>query len=163
MFQPDLTMEKALRFSRFDDTHLLSTCSPHSLELEGDVWSSMEHYFQLHVAGNNAQIEKLKTLDALGAYNYAKPWFRFKCKGWKSNRRVLMTRAAYTKVQMYPEVKEFLLSTGDSLLVDTTLYDYYWGIGRDQRGENMLGKVWMDVRTKLRAEDTGKNNSIESV
>ena len=149
MFQPDLIMEKAHHFSRLDRSHALSPCSPHMVMLEETNWPSMEHYYQIHVAGNASQIAVLKSLDAVAAYRFARPWYRKKSKGWKASRRVLMTRAAYTKAQMYPEVKAFLMNTGQSLLVETSLYDYYWGIGRDQRGENMLGKIWMDVRAKL--------------
>jgi len=60
-----------------------------------------------------------------------------------------MTRALYTKVQMYDEVKQALLDSTDELMIETSLYDYYWGVGRDQRGENQLGKIWMSIRKKI--------------
>ena len=61
-----------------------------------------------------------------------------------------MTRALYTKVQMYEEVRQTLLATTDELMIETSLYDYYWGVGRDQRGENHLGKIWMEIREKIK-------------
>jgi predicted NAD-dependent protein-ADP-ribosyltransferase YbiA (DUF1768 family) len=36
--------------------------------------------------------------------------------------------------------------------VETTLYDYFWGLGRDQRGHNTYGAVLTDVREKLQEE-----------
>lgn len=63
-----------------------------------------------------------------------------------------MTRALYTKCKTHPDVAEQLLKTGSSKLVENSLYDYYWGCGRDRRGTNMYGQVLMNVRDKLLSE-----------
>ena len=60
-----------------------------------------------------------------------------------------MTRALYTKVQMYEDVRNALLETRDNLIIETSQYDYFWGIGRDLRGHNHLGKIWMKIRDKI--------------
>jgi len=153
MFEPSLKFENALRFSRFDSEHLLACSSPHSIVLEERSWPSVEHYFQYKVLSSDRQRRVVAGLnDPIEVYRYAKPWYRRKIKNWKELRRVLMTRALYTKVQMYDEVRDFLLGTQDQVLAESSLYDYYWGIGRDLRGENMFGKIWMDVRSKIRDE-----------
>ena len=48
------------------------------------------------------------------------------------------------------DVASALLDTGDQLIIENSAYQHFWGIGRDQRGENQLGNIWMDVRQKLR-------------
>jgi predicted NAD-dependent protein-ADP-ribosyltransferase YbiA (DUF1768 family) len=63
-----------------------------------------------------------------------------------------MTRATYTKCRTHAEVAKRLLDTGDRNIVETTLYDYFWGLGRDQRGHNTYGAVLTDVREKLQEE-----------
>ena len=45
-----------------------------------------------------------------------------------------------------------LLDSGDEPIRDTSLYDYFWGTGRDQGGENRFGEVLMAVRNRLREE-----------
>jgi len=150
LFEPDLTKENAYRFSRFDVDHPLSTCSAHPIVLEDKSWLTCEHYFQaktVRSASLAEQIEKAAT--GLQAYELAKPWYCWKVQDFKSLRAVLMTRALYTKVQMYDEVKQALLDSTDELMIETSLYDYYWGVGRDQRGENQLGKIWMSIRKKI--------------
>lgn len=159
MFEPDLRVENALRFSRFDAAHPLSTCD-RRLELEGQVWRSAEHYVHSMLAASPELAEKTRACESgLEAWRLNKPWYRRKKHGWKSQRRVYMTRALYTLVQMYPDVHDYLLETGDQLLVEASQYDYYWGIGRDLRGENMTGKIWMDIRNKLRREADGSTIS----
>ena len=51
-------------------------------------------------------------------------------------------------------IAEALLATGDTHLIENNNYDYFWGCGRDRRGENMYGKVLMNVREKLREEQS---------
>jgi ribA/ribD-fused uncharacterized protein len=70
-------------------------------------------------------------------------------RDWKMVRQVMMTRAAYTKCRSHQAVADLLLSTGNKHIVESSLYDYYWGVGRDGRGENVYGKVLMGVRDKL--------------
>lgn len=45
-----------------------------------------------------------------------------------------------------PKLYEMLRSTGDAYIVEDSPRDAYWGIGRDGKGENMLGKLLMEVR-----------------
>ncbi len=153
MFAPDLDNEKALRFSRFDPDHPLATCA-RSIYLDEQEWPSAEHYVHAMLAGTDELAQRtLKAPTAQAAYDLNKPWYRRKKRGWKNLRRVYMTRAIYTLVQMYPDVKASLMDTGDEMLAESSLYDHCWGVGRDWRGENMVGKVWMDVRAKLREQD----------
>ncbi|MGV6806534.1 MAG: NADAR family protein, partial [bacterium] len=73
--------------------------------------------------------------------------------------RTFMTRGVYTKFKTYPELAEQLLATGDNPIIENTQFDYFWGVGRDGRGENAYGKVLMSVRNKLR-EEAGQDNAI---
>jgi ribA/ribD-fused uncharacterized protein len=73
-------------------------------------------------------------------------------KDWSQVRQVMMTRAVYTKCRTHREIADLLLSTGDKHIVESTMYDYYWGVGRDGRGHNVFGIVLMAVRDKLTEE-----------
>ena len=65
------------------------------------------------------------------------------------------------KFEQNPEIREFLLSTGDAIIAEASPYDTILGIGlgRDEamkgtvgqwKGENLLGCALMDVRDWLR-------------
>lgn len=144
-------LDDALRFSRFDDAHPLSTVSPHGFVVEGSAWATAEHYYQAqkfsHKPDYSAQIAA--AAKPLAAYRLGNRWWLRKRPDFKQVRRTLMTRAVFCKAQQNPEIARFLLATGTQKLVETSLYDHYWGIGRDLRGGNVLGEVWMDVRRRL--------------
>ena len=72
-----------------------------------------------------------------------------------------MLQACRAKYSQNPDLKQALLDTGDKILVEAALKDVVWGIGRgldypfleDESkwlGQNLLGKVLMQVREELR-------------
>jgi predicted NAD-dependent protein-ADP-ribosyltransferase YbiA (DUF1768 family) len=44
-------------------------------------------------------------------------------------------------------------STDDRLLVEATSRDYYWGCGTKGTGKNVLGRILMEMREKLRQKE----------
>ncbi len=72
----------------------------------------------------------------------------------------MVTEGGVRKFEQNPELKDFLLSTGDLVLVEAGPGDCIWGIGLGQdnskaqnpetwRGQNLLGFALMDVRSTL--------------
>ncbi len=63
-----------------------------------------------------------------------------------------MEKALVHKFKQHKELKERLLLTAGSKLVEHTKNDKYWGDGGDGSGKNMLGKLLMVVRDKILKE-----------
>lgn len=88
----------------------------------------------------------------------------FDGKVWNDNCRDIVSYGCYLKFSQNQILKDFLLSTGDKLLVEASPYDKIWGIGlsetkakqmkqEDWPGKNYLGKCLMSVREKLKKEN----------
>jgi len=151
LFPPQYNEADLVKIERLDAAQLLSSCSPHPIELEDREWQTCEHYYSFKIVRSAAIAERIDAASTgKAAYEIANPWYRHKLSDWKKMRVVLMTRALYTKVQMYPEVREALLAAGDKQIVEISQYDHFWGLGRDGRGINQFGKIWMNIREKLR-------------
>ena len=150
VFPPQYNEKELVKIERLAADQLLSSCSPHLIYLEEQEWLSCEHYYSYKIVRSATVAEQiLAAPTGKDAYQLAKPWYRYKVAGWKKMRVVLMTRALYTKVQMYPQVKQALLETGGKKIIETSQYDHFWGCGRDMRGNNEFGKIWMSIRKKL--------------
>ena len=84
-------------------------------------------------------------------------------KIWNENKYPIVLKGCLAKFSSNRNLKEKLLLTGDAILVEASPYDRIWGVKlskNDPRindpnqwlGENLLGKVLMEVREILRKE-----------
>jgi len=139
--------------ARTDVDNPLSAYSKFGFELDGAEWPSVEHYYQGMKFEQGEVRESIRTADhPAKASELAKANKKSIRKDWKQVREVMMTRAIYIKCRTHQDIADLLLETGDQQIVETTMYDYYWGCGRDGRGHNTYGKVLMAVRNKLMQE-----------
>jgi len=92
----------------------------------------------------------------------------FDGKLWDSVKYSLVLTGNYNKFVQNPDLRNFLLSTGDSILVEASPYDRIWGIGlseddprakdpRQWEGENLLGFALMEVRDEIRRTYANEN------
>lgn len=83
-------------------------------------------------------------------------------KTWLENRYTIVKEGNFHKFGQNPELKEFLLSTNDRVLVEASPVDAIWGIGMtadhqgvenpaNWRGLNLLGFALMEVRDELKS------------
>jgi ribA/ribD-fused uncharacterized protein len=79
---------------------------------------------------------------------------------WASERYGIVVAGNLAKFGQQPPLREFLLATGDRVLVEASPYDQVWGIGLAAgapdaaspsrwRGANLLGFALMEVRAQL--------------
>lgn len=149
MFEHPTKFDDAICFSRFDTEHWLSPASPHPIELDGRNWQTAEHYYQANKYAGSYSERIANCESPLLAYKLGNRWFKPKRADFAKVRPVLMTRALYIKARTYPPLRELLASTEGRLIAELSQFGHYWGIGRDQRGRNQLGRIWMEIRTKL--------------
>lgn len=80
---------------------------------------------------------------------------------WDAHKLDIVVAGNKAKFGQNPDLKEFLLSTGDVIIAEASPYDKIWGIGLnraqaikgtvdDWKGENLLGCALMEVRDWLK-------------
>ncbi len=139
--------------SRYDANELLSSYSNHGFELEEMYWPTLEHYYQAMKFAQPEYRQQIRICDtpalATKMGHARKPPRQ---PDWKKNRMLMMIRGFYIKCRAFEEVANRLLETGNDMLIENSMYDYFWGCGRDRLGHNTYGKVLMNVRNKLKEE-----------
>ncbi|NXY95495.1 NADAR family protein [Streptomyces sp. BR123] len=129
-----------------------SNFSAHGVDLDGHWWPTVEHYFQAQkfLGTRHAHVIRQASTPLRAAErgrDRSKPLRR----DWERVKDDVMRRAVDAKFRTHADIREILLSTGDEEIVEDTTSDHYWGRGRTGTGKNMLGRILMRTRTRLRA------------
>jgi N-glycosidase YbiA len=129
-----------------------SNFSAHPFTLENQTWRTSEHYFQaMKFSPHWDHIKALREMPspmrvAKAGRSRARPLR----PDWETVKDDIMRAAVLAKFEQNPEIAKILLETGDEELIENTTKDHYWGIGSTGTGLNMLGKILMETRERLR-------------
>ncbi len=140
-------------YSKAETYFEFSNFSAHPFELDGLRWPTVEHYFQAQKFPGTPHAETIRQAPTPGQ---AKRLGRSRevviRSDWEQTKEDVMRRALEQKFRSHPKLHRMLLDTGDEQLVENAARDYYWGCGRTGSGQNRLGELLMELRTKLSQE-----------
>ena len=135
-----------------------------SFTLNGLPYSSAEQYMMAEKArlfGDQETRKKIiETSDPVEAKALGRLVHQFDEKVWNQHRSGIVVAGNLAKFGQNEAYKEFLLQTGEHILVEASPHDRIWGIGLSAddpkakdpvswRGRNLLGFALMEVRRQL--------------
>lgn len=137
----------------------LGNMSPYTVEYEGKTYRTTEALFQALRFHEYPEVaEEIRAQKSpMAAKLVAKKYREFMDAGEEvDNQRMLL--CLKLKLDQHPELVQMLLDTGDARIIeDCTNRDRgsarYWGavlVGDEWQGKNVLGNMWMHLRTKIR-------------
>lgn len=150
----------------------LSQWWPAPFTVDGVIYPAAEHFMMAGKAllsGDSEVAERIvlasdpRTAKALGRQVRG-----FDEQLWAEQRFGIVVAGNLAKFGQHPQLGQFLLATGDRVLVEASPRDRVWGIGlaadderaaspRTWQGLNLLGFALMEVRHRLQAT-TGPTN-----
>jgi len=149
----------------------LSHFHPAAIGLDGEVWPTVEHYYQFQKSPEPAYRQAIREARTPGmAKRLAAPpqaprrvsaqsWFRKNGvpprPDWHEVKLGIMRRADRAKFTQHRDLAERLLATGEAELVEDSSSEPFWGVGPEGRGGNWAGRVLMEIREELRGRETG--------
>jgi ribA/ribD-fused uncharacterized protein len=133
------------------DFYVLSNFSAFSLQWEGRRFDTSEAaYHWEKFPGLPLQEEIQLAPSAHEAFKIAEQYKSARRPDWDSVKVGIMRNILRAKAQQHEYVRRKLRSTGDRTLIEDSWRDDFWGWGPKRDGQNMLGRLWMDVRAELR-------------
>ncbi len=140
-----------------------SNFSRHGIEIDGEWWPTVEHYFQAQKFAGTPHVEQVRRAQtpkrAAEIGRNRKLPLR---ADWERVKDDIMLKAVLRKFETHAELRALLLSTGDEEIVENSPSDYYWGCGADGSGQNKLGKTLMAVRKMLRRREEQGESPVEA-
>ena len=129
-----------------------SNFSPHPFRLKGKEWPTSEHFFQAQKFAGTEHEEAVRVAASpMIAARMGRERTRPLREDWERVKEDAMREALRAKFTQHAGLRELLLSTGDSILVEHIAHDRYWGDGGDGSGRNRLGALLMELRASLAA------------
>lgn len=133
------------------DFYVLSNFSAFACARHGIRFDTSEHAYHWEKFPDNHLLQQ-QILFARSAHDALKIATHFKADrrpDWDEVKVDIMREILRAKVQQHEYVRKKLLDTGTRELVENSWRDDFWGWGPNRDGQNMLGKLWMEVRAEL--------------
>lgn len=142
------------------DHYYLSNFSAFNLRWQRRIFPTSEHAYQWSkfplgardVRGTYVRDVIVTAPSAHDAFKMAELWKGLRRDDWDAVKVETMRDILRAKASQHEYVRRKLLQTGERELIENSWRDAYWGWGENRDGQNMLGKLWMEVRAELRAE-----------
>ena len=137
----------------------------HPFQEDGLSYRTAEHYMMAGKAklfGDDEMLaEILKCHSPAEAKKLGRKVRNFDQDTWGKHNTDIVTQGNLLKFSQHPDLKKFILNTGDRVIVEASPRDRIWGIGMGKnnenaenpakwRGRNLLGFCLMEVRDKLK-------------
>lgn len=128
-----------------------SNFSLHAIKVDGVKYPTVEHFFQSQkFKGKEQESKIIKAKTPMKAAELGRSRRSKMVNNWDRKKENVMFRGVLAKFEQHPDLRELLLKTGDSKLVEHTENDNYWGDGGNGKGSNKLGGILMKVRKVLK-------------
>jgi ribA/ribD-fused uncharacterized protein len=131
--------------------YVFNNFSAHAIEYEGALYPTSEHAYQAakctDPAGREAIRNARSPLEAKFLAN--KTYKAAKDPDWGSKKLAVLEAILRAKLAQHAEAQEALQKSGHEEIVEDSPTDYFWGEGADGSGQNMLGKLWMKIRSEM--------------
>ena len=136
-----------------------------SFDVEGNNYKTAEHYMMAEKARlfSDSEAEKriLESKNPGEAKKLGRNVIGFNEAEWIKRRFEIVVKANIEKFNQNTELKEFLLNTGNRVLVEASPVDKIWGVGLAEdneaidnpnkwKGLNLLGFALMEARERLK-------------
>jgi N-glycosidase YbiA len=135
-----------------------SNFSLHAIELDGQHWPTVEHYYQAQKF-MGSEFEYLMTkirsattpelAAAIGRERHHLP-----STDWPQRKLAVMEKALRQKFNTHPDLRQLLLDTGTATIIEDSPLDYFWGCGLERSGSNHLGRILMQIRAENASRQT---------
>lgn len=80
------------------------------------------------------------------AFKIAEKYKDWRRQAWEDEKVDVMRKIIYAKWLQHEYVRRKLGQTLDREIIEDSWRDSFWGWGPDRKGQNMLGKLWMELR-----------------
>lgn len=140
-------------YKEFGELGYLANYSNHGFWKNGIYYKTVEHYYQSEKFDDPSIKEKIinastpKEASLIGRDRNNKRIAHF-----KTIKNQVMYEGILEKFRQHRDIAFKLIETRKQPIAEATIDEYYWGIGKDKSGKNVIGDILERVREKIKRE-----------
>ena len=127
----------------------LAPFSAHEVEIDGIAYKTAEHAYQSLRVVPEARESIMHAKSPMDAWRLGQQAKKEEKLAPNLDKEALMENIFRAKLNQHSDIKLVLQATGDRELIKQYPYDNFWGTGKEGKGENKMGKLWMKLRAEL--------------
>lgn len=122
-----------------------------SVQWRDRTWMTSEHAYQASKFDDQEIVDEIHAAtSAHAALKLARKYKdRIRSTWNEAEKLAVMKDIIRHKLEQHPYIQKHLRESGDRELVEDSEKDSFWGRGPDWKGQNHLGKLWMELRSEF--------------
>jgi ribA/ribD-fused uncharacterized protein len=133
--------------------HPLDNFSAHSIKVWGHNFPTVEHAFHWKKFSKIDSRIARQILMAKSPYIVKQISEKNKNivpESWHKEKLSVMKKLLTLKTRQHIDVQMILRKTKNKDLIENSPVDSFWGIGPKNNGQNIVGKIWMEIRDSIK-------------
>lgn len=145
---------------------LFSNWSAHQIDIWGEHFATVEHAYH-YKKFIDLDPEWARTIQSAKSPWQTKRLARERdhhLPGWSERRRSVMRDLLTAKITQHQDVREALRQTGNRVIIEKgNTNEEYWGDGKDHTGQNILGRLWMELRQEFFSQEELQAPAVDDI
>ena len=140
-------------YKEFGELGYLANYSNHGFTKDGVFYKTVEHYYQSEKFDDPEIKNKIINADTpKEASNIGRDRNLKRIDDFKSIKNQVMFDGILEKFRQNRDIAYKLIETRNKKIAEATIDEYYWGIGKDKSGKNVIGDILVRVRERIKEE-----------
>jgi ribA/ribD-fused uncharacterized protein len=135
--------------------YVFDNFSSFQIDFNGYHYPTCEHAYQATKFTETAPEISHQIENAKSAHDALKIAQAHKDKlppNWHQTKIAIMKDILRHKIDQHPYVLKKLLESGTREIIEDSWRDSEWGWGEDKTGKNLLGKLWIELRSEYQSK-----------
>lgn len=140
-------------YKEFGELGYLANYSNHGFTKNGIFYKTVEHYYQSEKF-DDPEIKKriINAPTPKEASNIGRDRSNIRKENFKEIKNQVMFDGILEKFRQNRDIAYKLIETRNKKIAEATIDEYYWGIGKDKSGKNVIGDILVKVRKRIKRE-----------
>ena len=140
-------------YKEFGELGYLANYSNHGFTKDGVFYKTVEHYYQSEKFDDPEIKNRIINADTpKEASNIGRDRNLKRIDDFKSIKNQVMFDGILEKFRQHRDIAYKLIETRNKKIAEATIDEYYWGIGKDKSGKNVIGDILVRVRERIKEE-----------